>query len=278
MNKLMPYLVKVIFFLFVIAVFIGIVSMSFKGLGWIFPNDLLDQIIGLVLFDLAALTWFSVLIYISESSMQYVFSALGFLTGLLGTFGLVGIEVGISSGMVTAAEMTRPLTYVFIAVFMGHLSLIYLFKASGPETDAKISLGIDKAKIIDEGRKQAEQHLAAQLPYLGASISARLVADVMRDLNLQPQIIEGRFTDLDVSAGRTAAQPGRVEAQAPAQLVEPANKPGAVVVNWFKGFANKRRTYKSVAASVPAAKAAVLRTRSGVGPASPTPRRSTPPS
>lgn len=239
MNKLMPYLVKVFFALFIVAVFVGIISMSFKGLGYIFPDDLFDQAIGLVLFDLAALVWFAVLIYICASTMQYVFSALGFLTGFLGTIGLVGIEVGISSGMLLASEMTKPLTYVFIAVFVGHLALIYLFHASAPETDAKISLGIDKAKIVDEGRKQAEAHLANTLPQLGAAISARLVAEVMRDLNLQPQVIDGKLLPLDVlSDDRQAAN---VQAQ---------GKPAPAVWEWLKAFGSKARKYEHAVAEV----------------------------
>lgn len=239
MKKIMPHLVGVLFTAFVIAVFVGIVSMSFKGLGWIFPDDLFDQAIGLILFDVAALTWFLVLVYKSESTAQYVFALIGFMVGLLGTFGLIGIEVSISSGMVSAADMTRPLTYVFIAVFAGHLTLIYLFHGSAPHMDAKISLGIDKAKIVDEGRKQAEKTLGDQLPHLGAAISARLVAEVMKDLNLQPQIIDTHFLPLDANES-----PARVEA------AQEKGGFGAMFFNAFKGVKKNDRKYEQAVSSV----------------------------
>lgn len=239
MKKLMPSLVGVMFALFVAAVFVGIVSMSFKGLGYIFPNDLFDQAIGLVLFDVAALTWFGVLIYLCTSTAQYTFSLIGFVVGLFGTFGLIGIEVGISSGMLIAAQMTKPLTYIFIGVFMGHLSLIYFYHAAAPDVDAKISLGIDKAKVVDEGRKQAEEHLAKALPQLGAAISQRLIDEVMQDLGLQPQMIDAKFLPLDVSENSISGE-----------VAENKLKPGAVWLNWFKGVKREPRQYEK-AVSMP---------------------------
>jgi hypothetical protein len=170
--------------------------------------------------------------------MQYTFAALGFLVGLLGTFGLIGIEVGISSGMLIASAMTRPLTYVFIAVFMGHLTLIYMFHASAPQMEAKISLGIDKAKIVDEGRKQAEQQLSQALPQLGAAISARLVAEVMHDLNLtaaRGEVLEGQSLPMI----EAAASP------APSAKVDPM----ALLKGWFLTGKKRDRRFEHVAAA-----------------------------
>ena len=196
MKKLMPYLAGVLFALFALAVFAVVLSLSYRALGYIFPGDLFDQGIGLVLFDLAAIVWFVTFTYRSESTMQYVFAALGFLVGLVGMIGLVAIEVGISSGMLVASEMIKPLVYIFIAVAVAHVVLVYARHAAGPEVTAKISLGVEKAKIHDEGMRQAEEHLEQARVQLGDSIRARLVEDVLREMNIE--VIDGKATTVSV--------------------------------------------------------------------------------
>jgi hypothetical protein len=201
--------------IFALAVGAIVLSLSYRALGLIFPNDLFDQIIGLMLFDAAALIWFVVFVYLCESSMQYVFAFFGFMIGLGGALGLIGIEVGVSSGMLIAAEMVKPLTYIFIGVAVGHVVLLYARHASAPEVAAKISLGVDKAKITDEGQKQAEAQIASAMPQLGAAIAARLVGEVMQDLNLTAQVIDSKFLPVNdensqASGGAAQSQPAGV--------------------------------------------------------------------
>jgi hypothetical protein len=204
MKKLMPFFAAALFGLFALAVFVIVISLSYRALGVVFPDDLFDQAIGLVLFDVAAITWFMQFVYKSESTMQYVYAGFGFLIGLLGMIALVGIEVGISSKMLVAAEMTKPLVYIFIGVAVGHVVLIYLRHSAAPEVNAKISLGIEKAKIQDEGMRQAEQHFDIARGNLGAAISDRLVSEILRDLKLQPQIIDSKLLPvMEVSKAET---------------------------------------------------------------------------
>jgi|WetSurMetagenome_2_1015567.scaffolds.fasta_scaffold04056_7 hypothetical protein len=199
MNKLMPYFGAALLGLFALGVFAVVISLSFSGLGRIFPDSLFDQAVGLVLFDAAALVWFVTFIYKSDGLMQYVFAGFGFLVGLVGVIGLVGIEVGISSGMMKAAEMTKPLTYIFIGAAVGHLVLLYLHHGSEPATSAKISLGVEKAKIVAEGMRQSDEQLAQMREQMGATIRARLVADMLRDLNMPVQVIDGKLLPVDDS-------------------------------------------------------------------------------
>ncbi|MBI5297971.1 MAG: hypothetical protein HY869_21045 [Chloroflexi bacterium] len=189
MKKLLPYLTGAIFGLFVLGVFVAVVSISFSGLGHIFPDSIFNQAIGLVLFDFAALTWFLVFVSGCKSTMQFVWSALGFVVGLLGVLGLAGMEVGISSGWLIAEEVTKPLSYVFIAVLLGHLTLIYLHHGSAPEISASISLGIEKAKIQAEGMRQAELQLQQSGAQMGSVIRGRLVGETLRELNLDPSTV-----------------------------------------------------------------------------------------
>lgn len=217
MKKIMPNVAAVGLALFALAVFTIVISLSYKALGLIFPNDLFDQAIGLVLFDASALLWFAVFVYLSRSTAQYVFSFFGFLIGLGGTIGLVGIEVGLSSGMLELEMMRKPLVYIFIGVAVSHLILLYARHASSPEVNNEISMGVDLAKVEDEGQKQAEAHIKKAMPQLGAVIASRLIEDAMQRLNIRPQIIDAKalpvYDDLNTS---TNGYPAQAENAAPA--------------------------------------------------------------
>jgi len=190
MKKLIGPFAKVFGGLFAVGVFVIIISLSYSALGRVFPGSLFDQAAGLLLFDISALVWFMQFVGGSRSVSQYVYSGLGFLLGLLGSIGLVGIEVGISSGMLIAEEMTKPLSYIFIGAAVGHLMVLYAFHGSEPAISAEISLGVEKAKVHDEGMRQAEEMLKRDMAQLGREISLRLVDDVKRDLRLPGQVID----------------------------------------------------------------------------------------
>ncbi len=186
MKKLLPHFVKLLFGVFILAVVAAVMFYSFQGLGLIFKNDLLGQLFGMVLFDIASIVWFFVFISACASTMQYIFSGIGFLLGIGGTLGLVGIEVGLSSGMLAAGTMQKTLTYIFIAALIGHLILIYAHHVSEPTIAAKISLGVDKAMITDKAKDDATEYLTNNLPQLSRPIAQRLIQEVYKDLNLQP--------------------------------------------------------------------------------------------
>jgi hypothetical protein len=139
--------------------------------------------------------------------MQYVFSAIGFMLGIVGTLGLVGIEVGITSGLLEAAPMAKPLSYIFIAALIGHLLLIYTTHAAAPEISAEISLGVEKARIISMAEKDAERMLVDNMQVLSAPLAHDLVRRVMLDLNLGQRddgVLELQATDVSTPAQRTA--------------------------------------------------------------------------
>jgi len=186
MKKLLPHFTAVIFGLFVLGVAGAVLFYSFQGLGLIFPGDLLGQSFGMMLFDLSMFVWFSVFVSKCESTMQYVFAGIGFLVGLAGTLGLVSIEVGLSSGMLEPGAMQKPLTYIFIAVLIGHLILLYAHHAAAPHISASISLGVEKAKITGKAEKDAEKMLTDNIQTLSSPIANDLVRRVMDELNLRP--------------------------------------------------------------------------------------------
>lgn len=207
MIKLLGPLAGTLFALFVGAVFFGVMYYSFNALGLIFPGDLMGQLLGMALFDVAALVWFLVFVKESHSTMQYVFAAMGFMLGLVGVLGLVGIEVGISSGMLEAAPMAKPLTYIFIGALVGHLLLIYARHAAAPEISAEISLGVDLAGIKHQAQKDAERMLMNNQQALALPLAQDMVRRVMHDLNLQLSqdgVIELQAVNVD----QDAAAPG----------------------------------------------------------------------
>jgi len=199
MKKLLPYVFGALFPLFMLAVAGGVMYYSYRGLGLIFPNDLSGQLFGLTLFDVAAFIWFGVFISKCKSTMQYVFSLFGFLIGLVGTVGLILIEIGLSTAWLDAANLAQPLTYIFVGVLIGHLVLLYAFHGAAPETSAEIAMGIEKAKITDRARAQAERALMNNSDALALPIANDLVVQVAKDLNLRVdgvEVIDGKVFDV----------------------------------------------------------------------------------
>ncbi len=199
MKKLIGPFAKVFGAIFAVGVFVIVISLSYSALGRIFPGRLFDQSAGMLLFDAAAIVWFLTFISNSKSVSQYVASGLGFLLGVLGSLGLIGIEVGISSGMLNAADMVKPLTYVFILAAIGHLIITYAFHGSAPEISAQISMGFEQARAQEEGMRQAERAMSQDMTNLGHVLSARILEDLYRNMNMPQQVINTRALPTDDS-------------------------------------------------------------------------------
>lgn len=196
MKKIMPHVASIFFTLFGAGVVVLLMSYTFKALAYIFPDNFIAQIMGMILFDIAALAWLAAFIYLCKSVMQYSFAFLGFVVGLLGSLVMVAIEV-----MLGGQEMIDPpawinsvLIYGFIAAAVVHVILFYAYKLTAPEVSADISLGIETAQITDEAMKQAEEVLLRERGALGSVIAPRLVDNVRRNLGLP---VRGDVIDLE---------------------------------------------------------------------------------
>jgi hypothetical protein len=186
MKKIMPKIAGLLFGAFLVGVFGLVISLTFSALGRIFPNNFGNQLIGLALFDLAALAWGLAFVYKSESTGQYAIAAIGFIVGLAGTVVMIASEVTLSAqGLVEAPEwIGKALTYGFITSAVMHLILGYMHKAASPEIDASIRLGAAQAEVTNEAIKQAESELELKRAQMGNVIKARLVGDIQRNLNI----------------------------------------------------------------------------------------------
>jgi hypothetical protein len=195
MKKMIPSVVAVFFSLFGLAVIALLMSYTFEALTYIFPDDFTAQAMGMILFDIAALAWLGAFIYLCKSVMQYAFAFVGFVFGLLGSLGMVAIDV-----MLGGQQMIEPpvwinsaLVYGFIFAAAVHVILVYAYKLAGPEISAGISLGIETANITEEAMKQAEAVLLSQRGALGGVIAPQLVDNVRRNLGLP---VHGDVLDL----------------------------------------------------------------------------------
>ena len=186
MKKILPKLAALLFGAFIVGMFGLVISLTFSALGRIFPDNFTNQIIGLVLFDIAALAWGMAFVYQSKSTSQYAVAAIGFLVGIAGTLAMIASEVMLSAeGLTTPPPWVgKALVYGFVICAALHLVLGYAHKAASPEVDASIRLGAAQAEITEEAIMQAETQLENNRAALGQLITPRLTAGIKRNLNL----------------------------------------------------------------------------------------------
>ena len=251
MKKIMPHVAGVFFSLFGLGVVALLMSYTFEALAYIFPDNFVSQIMGMVLFDIAALAWLGAFIYLCKSIMQYAFAFIGFLFGLLGSLAMVAIDVmlGGQSMVEAPAWINSALVYGFIAAAVVHVILVYAYKLAGPEISADISLGIEMANITEEGMKQAEDELLRERGALGRVIAPRLMNNVKRNLGLP---VSGDVIDLpayDVN-DMTQATPVQIPSQRPMSFVERLKAAGRVLSNPVPAASAPLRYEASTSANV----------------------------
>ena len=186
MKKILPHVMAILFAVFGLAIIAMLMIYSFSALGKLFPNNFLGQIMGMVLFDVAALVWLGTIIFLCKSVGQYAISTIGFVFVLVGTLLLVAVEV-----MMGGQELAKvpawagdSIVWTFIIALVGHVILYYSFKLSAPEISAEIALGYETAAITDEAMKQATEQLIRERGALGQIIAPRMITDVKRNLGL----------------------------------------------------------------------------------------------
>ena len=195
MKKVFGAIAKIAFTLFTLGVFGMLMSYTFSALGRLFPGDPINQLWGMMLFDIAAIVWGLAFVFESRSLAQYALAAVGFLTAFVGTIGMVAAEVLLSGGQFadTASEIAKWMTYGFILVTVLHVALLYAHHAAAPEVDEQIRVGVARGEIVSHAITEAEKGLDAQKAQLAASITADIVARVQRDLSLlatRPHVLD----------------------------------------------------------------------------------------
>jgi hypothetical protein len=169
-------------------------SLTFGALGKLFPDNFMNQIWGLVLFDIAAMIWALVFVFKSESTMQYALAAIGFIGAFVGTLAMVAVEVMMGGQTFIEVEswVGEWLVYGYVIFTALHSALLYAHHATAPDIHEKINVGIARGEIVTEAIKQATDSLEVQKAALARSIHADIVAQVKRDLGLP----SGQILDL----------------------------------------------------------------------------------
>ena len=190
MKKLFAAIAGIIFGAFGIGVLGLLISLTYSALGRIFPDNFENQMWGLVLFDIATIAWFLAFVFQSHSLAQYAAAGVGFLTGLVGTIGMVAAEVTLSSGTLTGktdtSQIGQWMVYAFIAATIIHVILIYAHHGGSPEISQKINTGIARGEIVDQAMKDAVKQLDVEKAALAQDITEDILSQVKRDLQLTP--------------------------------------------------------------------------------------------
>jgi hypothetical protein len=186
MKKVLQTASKYIFGAFSAAVLALLMSLTYSALARIFPDSLVNRAWGLVMFDIAAMAWALAFVFGSTTTGQYATAALGFVTGFLGTLGMVAAEVALSSGQVESGDIGKWMVYGFIIVTALHAALLYAHHATAPDIHEKINIGIARGEIVTEAINQATRQLDEEKAQLAHTIHNDIVSQVKRDLGLIP--------------------------------------------------------------------------------------------
>jgi hypothetical protein len=186
MKKVLQTASKYIFGAFGVAVLALLMSLTYSALARIFPDSLVNRAWGLVMFDIAAMAWALAFVFGSTTTGQYATAALGFVTGFLGTLGMVAAEVVLSSGQVESGDIGKWMVYGFIIVTALHAALLYAHHATAPDIHEKINIGIARGEIVTEAINQATRQLDEEKAQLAHTIHNDIVSQVKRDLGLIP--------------------------------------------------------------------------------------------
>jgi len=195
MKKVLAQTTAYIFGAFGIAIIGLLMSLTYQAMQRIFPNNFGNQIWGLVLFDIAAITWALAFVFHSKSTGQYAVSAIGFLAGFLGTLGMVAAEVLLSGQTLTpdqTARIAQWIVYIFIGATILQAALIYAHHGSAPDISEKIEVGIARGEIVTEARKQATAALDTEKVNLAITLRNEIIAQVKRDLDI-PILADSRM-------------------------------------------------------------------------------------
>jgi hypothetical protein len=230
MKKIMPHVAAVFFAIFSLAVIVLLMSYTFEALAYLFPDNFTAQMMGMILFDIAALAWLGAFIYLCKSVMQYAFAFIGFVFGLLGSLAMVAIDVMLGGQKMIAPPdwINSALVYGFLAAAVVHVFLLYAYKLAGPEISADISLGIETAQITEEAMKQAENELVKERGALGRTIAPRLMNNVKRNLGLP---ISGDVIDLPAYDVTERPIPVQIPTARPMSFVERVKAAGKVLID-----------------------------------------------
>jgi len=184
MKRLFPSYTKVLGNLFVLGIGALVTYLSFNALGRVFPDNVYYQILGLVVFDVAAVVWFLRIINDSDTALQYVWASIGFLAGFVGVVYMVRVETQLNAGVITQSEIMVQLVDAFVYSAVAQFALTYAFKMSDKETTKRLHIGLFKADIFQDALRQAGLSVDKSTAVLGNMLQGEIMRGLLRDLHV----------------------------------------------------------------------------------------------
>jgi hypothetical protein len=186
MKRIMPHVGKLVFAGFMLGVVVFLLSLSWSALSKIFPDSFINQVFGLVNFDIAALAWLLGFIYVAKGFTQRSIALVMFIVSVVGTISLVSIEIALSTGWMAYAAVVVPLSILMTVMLAGHVVATYFFHLSAPDVASEIERQADMDGIYDQAQKDASAELDRLRPELAQELARGMVDSVRRDLGYVP--------------------------------------------------------------------------------------------
>lgn len=234
MKKLYSTIGKIIFYLFVVAVFAWTASLTLGEMKQILPNDPITPYFALALFDIGALAWLMAWQGHARGLMQRSISAIMLILDLAGV-------VLLSAGRLLAggqtmtdipASLSAAVIYGVVFATLANLAAIYAFHITDPDTMAEIETGLLSDTLRDEAMKQATANIEAEAQQLGAIMAARATGQLKYNLRLpmsereSAQVIDAQAQD--ITEPKAAQQQKKSEPN--------------LITRWIRNTARKVRT------------------------------------
>lgn len=174
MKKIMAGIAKVMSFVFAAIVILYTSFLTWQVAQRLVPDNVVAQVMTVLLFDFAALIWFSVFLFGAKGLWQWVVAGLGFIGSLIGTVIMAGSELILGQNLV-ALENPEQLGWIVILTVivacLVHVVLTYAYHLLDPET----LNNIENMQIAAEHRQAAYNEARAHIPE-----DARMTAGVIR--------------------------------------------------------------------------------------------------
>jgi len=186
MKQLKQTIGKIVFYVFVLAVFGWTASLTLGEMKAILPNDPITPYFALALFDGGALAWLMAWTGHARGLMQRAISAVMLVLCLAGVVLLsAGRLMDGGQTMVTVStSLAAAVVYGVIGATLANLAAIYAFHAADPDTMEEIETGLLADTLRAEAQKQATASIESQAKELGAILAARATGQLKYNLRL----------------------------------------------------------------------------------------------
>lgn len=181
-----PTIGKILLVLFGAAVFGLMIILTFGSLGRIFPNDLVKQATGLILFDIGAFTWLVIFAYASRGAMQRAIALLLFLFCVAGAVVMAGADAMMSGQAFVEIPqwLGQAVVYLFIVATAVNLLAIYMHHLNSPDLSTQIRMQSQEDNLIKLALDQADSELESQRHELAKRLAERYTQSALVSLNL----------------------------------------------------------------------------------------------